>query len=1501
MSDTYTVSVILSATDQGLTSTLTTAQSALSTFQNKMTGIAKGLNSLGSSFQKTGALMTLGFTTPIVKGLKGAMKAYTTFEDGLVGVAKTTNFTKNEMDKFEDSIVNMSHKVPIPTKRLLKLSEMAGQLGVHGVDDLLKFVETMGRLEVSTNIAGEAGVKAVARLLNVMQGDGPSLLNQVDRFGAAVVELGNNFATSESELVHLATRMAPMAQTTGITTQEVLALSTVLSALGFRAQQGGSAMGRVLTQIDNDLQTSSVQVQKFADMAGMSADAFIEAWNGDNMVQDALLPLMMGLRKVAQEGGSLKGALEELNITGQYNQNVMMALAGRTDMVETALQMANKAWRENNALLEESNKAFSTMSAKFQLLKTKLQDVGRELISSLEGPITNAIDKLNAYLDAWFKVDEGVRASIYRMVAKYAGLLALAGPVSLLTGTILKMGGTVASVAGTVAGGIGSIISHFQNLASKGVSAFTTIADTMSNKLGGAMTGIEKVLNRGTQSFQRWAPQTTSILTSFGNKVSSVFGLASKATTTGVQLMNMGLKAVFPAAMIAAVIAGLGLIPEGIRDKLTEALNVAKEKGPEIINNLSMGISEKIPTLINNGMEIVIALLDAITANAPAIIVGGARIIASLAQGLSEHIPTLITKGIELVKSILMGLVQALPMLIRAGLQVILQLATGITQNVEKIVTSAGEIISSLVRGIAENLPEILLTGAKIVLQLILGIIQAIPAILRTGWDIVKALGTGILNGLKSIGGMIKDGFKNLIKGGTDAGKEQADEGVDAISGAMETLPGKLESPTKSAGDTIARNLRQGKDDAIDAITGLPDESGSIMNETNTRIESELWNTPEMMKQSSNQGVEEFMAEFNTLPEGVAGTANDTILSAQENFGSLDQILGGEASDATGALQEETSMWASIVGENSTLAGNAMGDGFESGTQRVRDTSSLTSSAVTGDASTMNAQTVTEYQTMSQRIADAMNVANHAVISNSQIMTQRAKDLATGLVQAFEGLGPNLSTAINTSLQNANARLQSGFRTMLSTTRTNVVKINSTLLTGLSKMGGSVGKVMSGVARKYGNSFQQLINLTSTSTNRINAQMTSFVNQINQRMLTGLQRMNNQTQTNMNRITNTFKTFSRNGNQVFTQLAQRLRSTTQSMWNSLVSTSNKGGNRMVSGLNSTRSRMVSTANSMKNQLISTMRSAYSGMYSAGSYAGAGFANGLAGQRGRIMNVAYGIANSVSATIRRALRIHSPSRVTTKLGEYTGIGYANGLENTQSKIKDTVLQIIATLTRIFTKAIKVFILKFDQLLKKVDEVVDRMNGAVNASSKLVKTTKSVNKELDKSSKYTSKTTKDVERQTREVEELAKKTQEGYAKIAKLKEEYNKLKHTNTQKIGMGTLNYNNALKQLKKLTTKVNGLDFKNTGEKISTYVSDAVMGANKELGKLDMSLSSLNTASKIRNSTNGMVSQNPVSITREKQPMEIRLALGNQEFAGFTDDVFNQRDKNVQLERYYGR
>ncbi len=66
------------------------------------------------------------------------------------------------------------------------------------------------------------------------------------------------------------------------------------------------------------------------------------------------------------------------------------------------------------------------------------------------------------------------------------------------------------------------------------------------------------------------------------------------------------------------------------------------------------------------------------------------------------------------------------------------------------------------------------------------------------------------------------------------------------------------------------------------------------------------------------------------------------------------------------------------------------------------------------------------------------------------------------------------------------------------------------------------------------------------------------------------------------------------------------------------------------------------------------------LYGVGVNAMLGFQNGLNSQRGALLALASGMANEVASTMARALKIHSPSRVTQSLGAFTGLGFAKGI-------------------------------------------------------------------------------------------------------------------------------------------------------------------------------------------------------------------------------------------------
>lgn len=71
----------------------------------------------------------------------------------------------------------------------------------------------------------------------------------------------------------------------------------------------------------------------------------------------------------------------------------------------------------------------------------------------------------------------------------------------------------------------------------------------------------------------------------------------------------------------------------------------------------------------------------------------------------------------------------------------------------------------------------------------------------------------------------------------------------------------------------------------------------------------------------------------------------------------------------------------------------------------------------------------------------------------------------------------------------------------------------------------------------------------------------------------------------------------------------------------------------------------------------------------------GLANGMASQVGHVRAVAAQLAAAAEAAIRARAQIHSPSRVTDKLGNYFGIGWVNGIMDHVQEARQAAMELI----------------------------------------------------------------------------------------------------------------------------------------------------------------------------------------------------------------------------------
>jgi TP901 family phage tail tape measure protein len=349
-----------------------------------------------------------------------SVKAAIGWETAWTGVTKTVEGTPAELAKVEEGLRSLAKTLPASHEQIAAVAEAAGQLGIETAS-VAKFTKTMIDLGETTNLSAEEAATSLARFMNVM---GTSQ-DDVGRLGSAIVELGNNYATTEAEILAMSSRLSGAGVQVGLSEGEVLGLATALSSVGIEAEAGGSAISKVMIDIAGSVDAGGERVALFAKVAGVSAQEFTNQWKSDPGA--ALAGFVTGLGNAEAQGMSTLGVLEELGITEVRMRDALLRSASASDQFSAAMGTGNKAFEENNALALEAAKRYATVESQIQVMNNRVKDA--------------AISYGQIFLPAVSAATDGV--------GDFADMIGGLGPVTqtALTSVIL-LGGAAATAGG---------------------------------------------------------------------------------------------------------------------------------------------------------------------------------------------------------------------------------------------------------------------------------------------------------------------------------------------------------------------------------------------------------------------------------------------------------------------------------------------------------------------------------------------------------------------------------------------------------------------------------------------------------------------------------------------------------------------------------------------------------------------------------------------------------------------------------------------------------------------------------------------------------------------------------------------------------------------------------------------------------------------------------------------------------------------------------------------
>lgn len=356
-----------------------------------------------------------------VQAVGSGVKEYGELEAAITKVEKTTGLARDEVIAMTDELKLLSEDVtPTATNEMLRFAEVAGQLGTKSTEDILNLVSASDALERSTNLAGDEAAELLARILQ-MTGEGiPSIHN----LSSSVVALGNDFAVSEQDIVHMTKEIISGTREINLGSAAAAAFGTTLKELGQPAERSRTAIQRLGGAIKKATIEGGDDLERLSEITGIAADELEK--NLGERPEKVLLAFLEGLSRIDDAGGQVSTVLRKMGIDGTEATGVLSVLAGGTDRLTQALKLSNEQFEAGDAHIKEAVKSYADQESalgrlanKFTTLTSKIGEAFSDetdravrglgdAIKSTEGDVVSLMEYLPELVEGFVELGDAV-------------------------------------------------------------------------------------------------------------------------------------------------------------------------------------------------------------------------------------------------------------------------------------------------------------------------------------------------------------------------------------------------------------------------------------------------------------------------------------------------------------------------------------------------------------------------------------------------------------------------------------------------------------------------------------------------------------------------------------------------------------------------------------------------------------------------------------------------------------------------------------------------------------------------------------------------------------------------------------------------------------------------------------------------------------------------------------------------------------------------------------
>lgn len=451
----------------------------------------------GQAQERVGRTLSKVSTGIVTAGAASAGAAIQ-WESSMAGVRQVVHGTDEQLQQLEAGLLEMSKTKPVDNTTLAQIAADAGQLGI-ATDNVLEFTGIMADLAASTNLSASEGASAFAKFANVTQMPQENFAN----LASSVTYLGNNLATTQADIMEMAMRLGAAGAQVGMTTPQIIGMAGALSSLGLEAQAGGTAFSKLFVNMKVAAETGSEDLEKFANVAGMSAQSFADMFNKD--AAGAITAFIQGL---ANGSDSAIVMLDEMGISEVRFRDALLRTTNATELFSQAMDDSTRAWGENTALADAAGAKYNTTQAQMTMLgnsaKAMAIGFGQELLPTIQ----SGIDWVGGLIEKFSALDSGTKKGILTWGAYAAAVgpaIGILGKLNTGIGAVAGGLGNLMTAAASAGGGFSGLMSAIGGmLGPAGIAALIAGAGLLIYKFADWASGA-KAAREATEALNKQA------------------------------------------------------------------------------------------------------------------------------------------------------------------------------------------------------------------------------------------------------------------------------------------------------------------------------------------------------------------------------------------------------------------------------------------------------------------------------------------------------------------------------------------------------------------------------------------------------------------------------------------------------------------------------------------------------------------------------------------------------------------------------------------------------------------------------------------------------------------------------------------------------------------------------------------------------------------------------------------------------------------------------------